>query len=283
MINKFIKFGHWSLTSLIARQIVKSFGNFRDKEKFGLIERPNYAYGMLKAADTAKYFGKKEITCCEFGVAAGAGLENMANLADYIGKETGVKIHVFGFDTGAGLPSVETYKDHPEMWLPGDFPMGDPTMLKKRMEGRAPLIFGDIGNTIHTFVESLTEDAPIGFISVDVDIYTGTRDALNLFKAKNPNVLLPAISIYFDDVMLFLNNKWCGELAAIEEFNIEQDLRKIDIDRSLPGDRAIRDSMFYHQMYVAHILDHPMRRSFQQRPRMDIPTHLKYMNENKLQ
>lgn len=283
MINKFLKFGHWSLTTVIARQIVNSFGSFRDKEKFGLIPRSNYAYGMLRAADTAKYFGIKEITCCEFGVAAGNGLENMADLAHIIGRETGIKIHVYGFDTGIGLPPVETYKDHPEMWTSGDFPMGDTKALESRMKGKASLIFGNIGETIQGFADTLTERAPIGFISIDVDIYTGTRDALRLFSVQNPKLLLPAVSVYLDDVLLYFNNKWCGELAAVNEFNDSHEFRKIDEDRSLPGDRAIRDSMFYRQMYVVHILDHPARQRSPKRETMDIPTHLKFMSDNKLQ
>lgn len=282
MISKLTKLGHWSLTSLVARKMVQMFGSLRDKEKFGLLHRPQYAYGLLRAADTAQYFGISEVTACEFGVAAGAGLENMCNLADMISKETGVKFHIYGFDTGAGLPDGLTYKDHPEMWMPGDFPMGDTSALERRMKGRASLIFGNIADTIGGFVGGLTEKAPVGFLAVDVDIYSGARAALQIFDAPNPKLYLPTVPIYFDDVLFYFSNKWCGELAAIEEFNGEHALRKVDVDHSLPGDRALSSAMFYPQMYAAHILDHPARNSFIQRPAMDIPQHYQYMSGRKM-
>ena len=43
--------------------------------------RPNYAYGMLRAADLAGYLGLKRVTICEFGVATGNGLIAMVDLA----------------------------------------------------------------------------------------------------------------------------------------------------------------------------------------------------------
>ena len=51
------------------RAKVNRNGGFREKEAFGLISRPNYAYGMLRAADLARFLGKKAVTVCEFGVA----------------------------------------------------------------------------------------------------------------------------------------------------------------------------------------------------------------------
>jgi hypothetical protein len=52
--------------------------------------------------------------------------------------------------------------------------------------------------------------------------------------------LLPAVSMYFDDVSVFFANQWCGELAAIEEFNKEHEFRKRGADRSLPGVRPVK-------------------------------------------
>src|SRR6266481_2975933 len=93
-------------------------GDFRDRERYGLIGRSNYVYGMLRAADCAKYFGKQRVTAIEFGVASGAGLLNMADTAQLIESETGISFNIVGFDTGAGLPEVAGYKDHPEIWNP---------------------------------------------------------------------------------------------------------------------------------------------------------------------
>jgi len=261
--------------------MARIFGSLRDKEKFGLLHRPHYAYGLLRAADTARFFGLAEVTVCEFGVAAGAGLENMCNLAGLISKETGIGFHIYGFDTGAGLPDGLTYKDHPEMWIPGDFPMGDLADLERRMKDRASLVFGNISDTIGGFVGNLTERAPVGFLAIDVDIYSGSRAALQVFDSPNPKLYLPALPIYFDDVQSFFSNKWCGELASIEEFNECHALRKIDTDHSLPGDRALSSS-FYRRMYTAHVLDHPARNSFAKRLAMDIPQHKQYLSGGKL-
>ena len=73
----------------------------------------------------AKYCGKHSVTVIEFGVASGAGLLNMIDLAPMIEKETGINLRIIGFDTGRGLPSVQGYKDHPELWRAGDFATED--------------------------------------------------------------------------------------------------------------------------------------------------------------
>ena len=42
-----------------ARRYTNRVGTFRQKEFYGLIDRPNYAYGLLRAADTALYRAKE--------------------------------------------------------------------------------------------------------------------------------------------------------------------------------------------------------------------------------
>src|SRR5690349_4856209 len=149
---------------------INRHGSFRDREQYGLINRANYLYGMLRAADCAKYFGKTRVTVIEFGVASGAGLLNMVDLASLITTETGVEFRIVGFDTGKGLPQVRGYKDHPEIWNPGDFAMEDRDKLLRKLDHRAEIIWGDIADTIKPFTQLITPDAPVGFISVDVDI-----------------------------------------------------------------------------------------------------------------
>lgn len=251
-------------------------GSFRDKEQSGLVDRSNYAYGMLRAADTAAYFGKSAVTVCEFGVARGWGLMNMAKLADMISTETGVDVRVFGFDTGKGLPPPTSYKDHPELWSAGDFLMDDPEDLRKRLGNRTTLILGDIADTVDAFRESLTSTAPIGFVSIDVDIYSGTVSALRALHGSSDKYL-PAISFYFDDVASYFNNFASGELCAVAEHNAAFPHRPIDIDRSLPGIRTDIDHRWNKHMYVCHILDHPARMSPPQRPPLNLMEHLQHM------
>lgn len=256
---------------------VDRFGSFRERERLGLVNRANYAYGMLRAADMAAYFGKREVTVCEFGVANGDGLLNMIELAEPIQAETGVQFRIYGFDTGAGLPSVTGFKDHPEIWNPGDFSMLGKDELMRRIGSRAELIFGDIKDTIGPFIERVGPDAPLGFASIDVDIYSATKSALEGFKGA-PDKYLPAVSLYLDDVAFYFANRWCGELAAVAEFNEEQQMRKIDQDRSI----RYRAQQWCEHMYVCHILDHAARNEPQSRPKLDIEAHYRFMSERAL-
>ena len=224
---------------------INRYGDFRTREQYGLIARANYLYGMLRAADVAKYCGKQSVTVIEFGVASGAGLLNMIELAPMIEKETGIHFRIVGFDTGHGLPSVKGYKDHPELWRAGDFATEDRETLMRTLGGRADIIWGDIADTIGPFTDSINSAAPLGFISVDLDIYSATTMALRCLTGL-PAKYNPGISMYFDDVSFFFANKWAGELAAISEFNEQHQLRKIGLDRSLPGRRPrnVRELVF---------------------------------------
>ena len=256
---------------------VRRCGDFRTKESYGVIERANYVYGMLRAADVAKYFGRTATTVIEFGVASGAGLLNMIEVAPFIEQETGVQLRIVGFDTGKGLPPVEGFKDHPELWRTGDFPVEDRETLLRKLDGRAEIIWGDIHDTIGPFKESLDPTAPIGFISVDVDIYTATKAALRCLTGQ-PQNYNPAISMYFDDVSFFFANEWAGELAAIDEFNRENEFRKISRDKSLPGRRQQRADSWYSSMYVCHVLDHQGRQRPRERQKLTIDEHYDFMS-----
>ena len=263
---------------VIQRRRVRRHGTFREKESHGLVNRPNYAYGLLRAADLARFSGKSRATVCEFGVATGNGLMNMVSLAGLIHAETGVELRIVGFDAGEGLPTVDGYRDHPELWSVGDFSMTNKDGLQQRVAGRAQLIFGDIKNTIDAFVASLDESAPLGFISIDVDLYSGTRSALRCLLGR-PEVYTPAVSIYCDDVQFFFANRWCGELRAIEEFNEENAMRKIDTDRSLPGSRPTGDATWHRSMFVGHILDHELRTRARPRGGLSLEEHHRLMKQ----
>jgi hypothetical protein len=257
------------------RSWVRRHGDFRTREQLGLISRPQYLYGMLRAADVAKYFGKKRVTAIEFGVASGHGLLNMVDLGAQIEAETGVELRIIGFDTGQGLPPVTGYKDHPELWNGGDFATEDREGLLRKIAGRAEMVWGDIGDTVGPLTETIDESAPLGFVSVDVDIYTATRAALRCLEGR-PERYNPAVSMYFDDVGFFFANRWAGELAAIDEFNQEHDRRKIGEDRSLLARRP-QAQAWHASMYACHILDHEARQKPRQRPQLTIGAHNEFM------
>ena len=91
----------------------------------------------------------------------------------------GIEIDVFGFDTGAGLPPPKDYRDLPNLYRRAGFPM-DQEKLRQRLK-KARLIIGDVGEMIGGFIES--GPAPVGFVSIDVDLYTSTMAAFKLFDA----------------------------------------------------------------------------------------------------
>ena len=138
------------------------------------------------------------------------------------------------------------------------------------------MIWGDIATTIGPFTDGITSSEPIGFISVDVDIYSATKSALECLRSSSDKYT-PAVSMYFDDVSFFFANKWAGELAAIDEFNSENEFRKIDHDRSLSVRRPEKMADWYPSMYICHILDHPARQSTAQRPQLTIGKHAEFM------
>ena len=249
------------LLRLLHREWLSKFGTLRKQQRYGLLDRPNYAYGMLWAADAAALWGKKATTVFEFGVANGAGILNMLELSEILTKETGISFRIVGFDTGSGLPEIgNDYRDHPEMWAKGDFYMEDRQSLLKKLDGKAELIFGDIKDTLGGFMDTLNSDAPVGFIAVDVDSYTATKESFRILKVRK-ELLNPVVSIYCDDVIGYFFNKWCGELLAVEEFNVENDIRKIDRDRSSFMSTPGYDPLWGEKMFVAHILDHEVRSS----------------------
>jgi hypothetical protein len=254
-----------ALQRALARRVAKRFGSFRDRVRHDLIERPAYAFGLLAAADLARHLGIARLTAVELGVAGGDGLLNLCELAVRVGEETGVAFDVVGFDTGGGLPAPRGPKDHPEVWVAGDFPMRDREHLAARLPEHGRLILGDVRDTLDDFVASLSDAAPLGFVSNDLDLYSSTAASFALFGGA-PTKYLPATLLYFDDTLgapsrmgSLFRNRWCGQLAAIGEFNARAGPRKIDALRILPYRRPGSAAKWMAQSYALHVLDHPLR------------------------
>ena len=233
------------------------FGSYRKKIAFDLILRQHHAYALLKAADRAKAAGINTISAIEFGVAAGAGLINMQNIARKVTKETGVSFKIYGFDTGKGMPPAIDYRDHPDLYQHGDFPMSV-ELLKQHLGKETRLIIGEISDTVGDFLQSLPIHEPIGFVSLDVDYYHSAKDCLRVFDG-NPSQYLPTTLIYLDDIELESHNSYCGELLAIKEFNDAHKYRKIEHHRFLENTRIFRKANWIKHIYQLHVLDHATR------------------------
>jgi len=234
------------------------FGSYRTKIAFDLVIRQHFAYGLLRAADVAKDMGLRSVTVVEFGVAAGAGLLNLCKIAGRLEEVTGVKFIIVGFDTGSGMPPPMDYRDHPELYQRGDFPM-DRERLLSSLPANAKVILGPLSETAVEFRKELTSDAPLCFVSIDVDYYSSARDALLLLGDPDPTKYLPMTMVYLDDVVVENHNKWCGELLAINEFNDAHSLRKIEPDAFLRVRRIFKHPQWLDQIFFLHVFDHPIR------------------------
>jgi hypothetical protein len=236
---------------------VALFGSYRTRVAWDLVVRQQYAFPILYAAEAAKKYGYKKITIVELGVARGAGLINMCRIAERTRAATGVDIRVVGFDTGSGMPPAIDYRDLPEHFQEGDFPM-DFARLRAALPSFAELVIGEVAKTIPAFVQSLSADAPLGFVSVDVDYYSATKAALPILSG-DPRAYLPLVPVYLDDIGVDGSNPWTGELLAVSEFNAENAHRKIAPFTLLRSRRIFKNTQWIDRMFAAHVHDHPQR------------------------
>ena len=244
---------HLNILSLF----VAIFGSFRAKVAFDLVIRQQYAFPILYAADLAKRHNIKTVALLEFGVASGAGIINMCQIAERVTKATGVEFQIFGFDTGRGMPPAIDYRDLPEVFQEGDFPM-DFDALSKSLPSNTSLEIGDISETVPRFLATHAPDVPIGFVSVDVDYYSSAKAVLEIFKGP-PQLYLPIVGTYLDDIGVPGSNPWTGELLAVREFNSETDMRKIAPFTLLRSQRIFKNTQWIDRMFATHIHDHELR------------------------
>jgi hypothetical protein len=97
---------------------VIAFG--RDSRSLGYLTPPSIPDGPDAGRPPGE--GIRAIAAAEFAVTDGRGLVILQTEAEAVERETGVKIRVYGFDTGArGLPElIGDHRDHPERWQAKD-------------------------------------------------------------------------------------------------------------------------------------------------------------------
>ena len=163
---------------------VALFGSTRLKISFDLLLRQQHAYGLLFAADEAKKRNLTSVTVVELGVGSGTGLLNICELAEKITQSTGIEFKIFGLDTGVGMPPPQDYRDHPELYKEGWFPMNQEKLTAK-LPAACKLIIGNLKNTLKDFVENLSQLSPLGFATLDVDYYSSLlRSSARAFPGK---------------------------------------------------------------------------------------------------
>jgi len=243
-------------------------GTYRFRYHIGAVDRPHYAYIVYQAAQLAAQLGQGRISVLEFGVAGGNGLLWMERHARKVEGIFPVKIDVYGFDTGHGLPSPKDYRDLPYHWQSGFFAM-DHDALRSRLT-RAKLVLGDIADTAGDFFQRY-QPAPIAAVAHDMDFYSSTRDGLRLFNASSEH-LMPRIFCYFDDTLgtdISLYSQFSGQRLAIDDFNRENPMRKIGILHYLRIRQAL--GAWVNQIWVCHNFDHPRYNDFISENNQELP------------
>jgi len=220
--------------------------------RWELSPRPVYLLGLYTAALKARDQGLPRFCAIEFGVAAGAGLRTLQAEAFAVEAALHVGIQVIGFDAGSGLPPIaRDYRDHPDYWQAGDFPM-DETALRRGLPPQTELIIGPIADTLPRWIQS-HQAAPVGFVSFDLDLWSSTRDALQVFAHPQAR-MLRQVPCYFDDIETFIAHRRAGELLAIAEFNDTYPHLVIDRWHGANREHPFPERLYWQHLYVAHDL-----------------------------
>jgi ketosteroid isomerase-like protein len=205
----------------------------------------------------AKTAGLSKVTMVEFGVAEGTGLMNLCTIAKKVSVISDIDFEIVGFDTGVGMPPARDYRDHPDLYQKGDFPMKGREALEKVLPPNARIIFGQLSDTVPAFIESLSPRTPLGFVVIDVDYFSSATMAFRLLTHPDPNKYLPLATVYVDNVLAPSHNDWCGELLAVREFNDNQPKRKLARDGFIRSRRIFKNAIWLDQMFLLHMFDHP--------------------------
>jgi hypothetical protein len=217
--------------------------------------RQSYAWGMLQAVNLARALAVNRVSVIEFGVAGGNGLVALEQIADRVEDIFSVGIDIYGFDSGVGLPRSRDHRDVPNLTSEGLYTM-DRKKLEQRLR-RAQLVLGPINETMPGFLKS--GPAPVAFVGCDLILYTSTVHALRLLDG-DPEILLPRIHWYCDDVLGFTFGDHNGERLAISEFNADHETRKVSpiygLKHYMP--KRFANEMWLDKYWIAHLFDHPL-------------------------
>jgi hypothetical protein len=212
--------------------------------------RPHYETIILESAIEAKKIGYKKISILELGVAGGNGLIALEKYKKKVEKFTNIKINIFGFDTGEGLPKTQNKFDLPYYWSEGDFKI-DKEKIEKKIKSK--IYYGDIKDTFEKFIESKPEI--ISAIFLDMDYYTSTKNFLDLIS-RYKDSFAPRVYFYFDDIFSTNHhiNEHNGELLAIKEFN-EKNLN-IKIGKSINSSSDFKFPIAKEKLFIMNNFDH---------------------------
>ena len=228
-------------------------GSYPLRARIGAVPRPAYGYCVHHAAVLGRELGYHRISVLELGVGDGSGLADLEYHAEQASKSLGIEIDVYGFDTGEGLPEPIGYRDLPYYWQVGFYKMDVPKLRQKLK--RATLVLGDMRDTARSFFR-VHEPAPIGAVMFDLDFYSSTAAALQMFDADE-KYRLPRVYCFFDDVIgseVQLFNDYTGERLAINEYNQTHDYKKICVAYYLVCRKVVQS--WYNGVFILHDFKH---------------------------
>jgi hypothetical protein len=212
--------------------------------------RPHYETILLESCLEAKKLGYNEVSVLELGVAGGNGIIALEKYKKKIQNFLNIKINIYGFDSGEGLPKTNYIEDVPYVWKAGDFKV-DKNILNSKITSK--IFIGDIKNTVEKFADI----KPKNIISIffDLDLYSSTKDFLNQIT-KIEKFLCPRVYCYFDDVFSpnYYLNQFNGESLAINEFNNEN--KNIKIGFSLDNINDFKFPLAKNMLFLLHKFDH---------------------------
>ena len=266
-----IAFYRMPLRVAFMRNVLQRMKNvpYAKRLQYNALRRAEYGYCIYNAALLARALGQPEISIIEFGVAGGSGLLNIEMHVREIQKELGIKFQVYGFDTATGLPKPQDYRDMPYMWDEGFYSM-DRQLLESKLEF-ATLVIGDVRQTASEFFDQYAP-APLGALLFDLDYYSSTIGAFNIFDCS-PEQRLPRVYCYFDDIFSEgqrANNDYVGVRRAINEFNEGESARKLAQIGGLTQSRRL-PAPWNEQIYVYHDFEHPRYCDFIGNPFRELP------------
>jgi hypothetical protein len=103
--------------------------------------------------------------------------------------------------------------------------------------------------------------------------YSSTKPALSLLSDPIlQNTFLPIL--YFDDIVLPTYSNWAGELPAINEFNAEHEMRKIEQYRFLASRRIFKSALDRSKFHPASFRPSPHQAAHARRVMQNV-----YLNE----
>ena len=212
--------------------------------------RPQYETILLESCKEAKKLGYDEVTVLELGVGGGNGIIALEKYKKKIEKYINIKIKIFGFDMGSGMPTPKDEYDLPFYWRKGQMAVD-----KKKLElySKSRIYYGDIKDTLDEFIK--TNPKNIVSIFIDLDYHSSTKNFLKQLTKLEKN-FCPRVYFYFDDT--FSSNHWInehnGEILSINEFNKVNSNLKIGISTNNVMDYKF--PLGKNHLYLLHNFNH---------------------------